>query len=212
MNQSLSLILTVSDGETSLQRQVLELLDLLPDLTPRFEILIIDDASEDQSFEIATELSRCYPQVKLLRNHEHLGTEMSIQRGIQETQGDIVFTHESATPINMAEIVKLWEMRDDPQLLLARTRVQPRPLDDSLLTRLMNWGDALRRNQELRSNEAPTQMIRRKAVEKMGTADLSDSDLKKRIDDRTETVCYEPRKRLPATRLSNAHHVTMQDM
>ena len=68
MNPSLSVILPLYNAEATLARQVGQLLDVLPDLATRFEILVVDDGSTDHTDEIAHDLRQQYPQLKIARS------------------------------------------------------------------------------------------------------------------------------------------------
>ena len=57
MKPSVTVLLPIHNAQHRLERQVAEILDVLPELTSRFELLIIDDGSTDDSFEVARHLS-----------------------------------------------------------------------------------------------------------------------------------------------------------
>lgn len=65
-----------------------ELVAALADQTPQpLELLIIDDASTDNSIEIATKLSLQYPFVRLIQNSTNQGVVAAMNQGIQEAKG-----------------------------------------------------------------------------------------------------------------------------
>ena len=51
------------------------------------EVIIIDDASTDQSLEVIHSLQKKYPTIKLIQNQKNLGPALTINRGIKEAQG-----------------------------------------------------------------------------------------------------------------------------
>lgn len=143
MNDSLSIILPVRNAEAHLAEQVADLLDVLPDLTSRFEILIIDDASIDQTPEIATDMARRFPQVRLLRQSGCYGQEAAIKMGLSRALGQTLLVHDSSGPISQTDLRRLWSLRHDRQLVTARSQ-QPGILDPVLVERLVTWGQTLR--------------------------------------------------------------------
>ena len=99
MSDSLSIIVPVRNAEGTLKRQIERLLDMLPDLTPRFDIVIVDDASSDHTVELARDLACEYPQVRLIRHDEPCGRERAIHTGRTWAQGKIVLAPESLTEV-----------------------------------------------------------------------------------------------------------------
>ena len=123
MDVSLSIVLPVHNAESSLRHDVHLLLELLPDITPQFEILIVDDASVDETEEIAHELARKYPQVHVTRHQHRRGQAAAVQTAVTRTAGEVVFVQDEGTKIRAAEIQRLWEMRHDQQLVTARAEM-----------------------------------------------------------------------------------------
>lgn len=59
------------------------------------ELIIIDDASEDSTWDIISEIAKKDKRVKLLRNSENLGPYVSKNRGARIAKGDYITGHDS---------------------------------------------------------------------------------------------------------------------
>jgi cellulose synthase/poly-beta-1,6-N-acetylglucosamine synthase-like glycosyltransferase len=90
VQRSLSVLLPVKDAQATLSDSVHEILDVVTDSSDHFELLIIDDGSTDATNEVAHELTRHYPQVRLIRHHAPLGREEAIRTGLKQSKGEIV--------------------------------------------------------------------------------------------------------------------------
>ncbi|MCC6126029.1 MAG: glycosyltransferase [Pirellulales bacterium] len=108
MPNSLSVLLPVKNAQATLAATVQEILDVAADLSDKFELLIIDDGSSDATSEIATELTRNYPQVRIVRQGRSIGRQEAIRSGLKQTRGDVVLLHEERGGSPMEEIVWLW--------------------------------------------------------------------------------------------------------
>ena len=51
--KSLSVVVPVHNAERNLTQRIGRLLEVLPDLVAKFEVLIVDDGSADQTMEVA---------------------------------------------------------------------------------------------------------------------------------------------------------------
>lgn len=113
MKPSLSVILPVQNAEGTLAAIVGKLLDLLPDLATRFEIVIVDDGSTDHTAEIADDLRRKYPQVKVARHGWQWGRAAAVRTGRLHTRGDVVVALHSQCDVNSQELAQQWQSMAD---------------------------------------------------------------------------------------------------
>lgn len=167
MNNTLSLIMPVRDCERTLARHVGRWLEIIPELTQRFEVLIVDDGSSDHTYDIAEELAREFPQIRALRNSVSRGTQQAVRTGIEQARGEIVFVQDEHASISSNDLRRLWELRQDQQLVMARTPSRPLNLQPELLDRLTAWGEALKQHASETNQAAAIHMIRRGAIEEM---------------------------------------------
>jgi glycosyltransferase involved in cell wall biosynthesis len=159
LNTSLSVLLPVHNREHDLTSEVHELLDVVAELTSDFDLLIIDDGSTDETGEVARELARQYPQINLVRHPRRLGMADAVQTGLKHSRGETIVVGDEQCRIDAQSLRKLWPLRNDPDLVVAR---QPRSEGAGLtwLQRLMGMRDTNRA-------EKPTgdlQLIRRQAL------------------------------------------------
>ena len=177
MNPSLSVILPIYNAETTLARQVHQLLDVLPDLTGRFEILVVDDGSTDHTDEIAHDLRQQYPQLKIARHAWQRGMAAAVQTGLARSVGDMIFVQEEQTEVSAADVRRLWEMRHDDKLILARAQSEPRPITGGLIERLTRWAAALQDSARKQPTTAGIQMIRRQGLEELRRSPSPEEEL-----------------------------------
>jgi glycosyltransferase involved in cell wall biosynthesis len=107
-NKSLTVVLPVYNGETRLRKNVNEILELASELTSKFGVLIIDDGSNDSTFEVAEELAAHFPQVSVRRHRQRRGLGSVIDYAQRRVRTDAIIVHDGVTPIDSGEIKSLW--------------------------------------------------------------------------------------------------------
>jgi len=119
-NPSLSVLYPVRNGENSLDQRLHELLEVLPELTSQFEIVVVDDASQDETTEVARELSMCYPQISVYRHRVGLGVEAALRSALGFASGDVLFVRDVPCQLNLHELAKLWRRMDRCDFVFGR--------------------------------------------------------------------------------------------
>jgi len=120
LERSLTVLLPVHNAQATLGAAAIEILDVVSELTERFELIIVDDGSVDATGEIAHELSRSYPQVRAVHHGRQLGHDESLRSGLQQSSGHIVIVRDQARNPAAGEIARLWAALDRPERVLSR--------------------------------------------------------------------------------------------
>jgi glycosyltransferase involved in cell wall biosynthesis len=107
-NKSLTIVLPVHNGESRLRADVHEMLDLASELTPKFDILIVDDGSSDSTFEVAEGLAARYPQITVRRQRQRSGLGPVMEFVRRSVRSDAVMFHDGVTPINANQMRNVW--------------------------------------------------------------------------------------------------------
>ena len=83
----LSLIIPCYNEECTLQTIVEHVLEIRRE-DIELELVIVDDCSTDNSYEIASALEKKYPEIKLLRHEVNQGKGSALTIGFLESSGD----------------------------------------------------------------------------------------------------------------------------
>jgi glycosyltransferase involved in cell wall biosynthesis len=175
LQPSLSIVLPVHNAQSSLPGLLADLLDAVADLTRGFEIVLVDDGSTDQTEETALELSRLFPQLRVLRLPQRTGVAAAVERGLAEAEGDIILVMDDRQGLRMGDVRRLWELRNDESLVSARAAAAP-VIEPKLLKLLSSWGAAAKRLAAEQDRQGGMQMIRRRALAELPRA-AADADL-----------------------------------
>jgi glycosyltransferase involved in cell wall biosynthesis len=108
LTRSLSVLLPVHNAQATLEADVGQMLDVLPELTHDFHLMILDDGSTDATCEVAEELTTRFPQVKYHRHSRRRGAEAAIRDGLARTQSPVVLAHNGQSRIDVGEVLRVW--------------------------------------------------------------------------------------------------------
>ena len=75
-----------------------------------YEIIFVDDGSDDGSWELISELSRKHSEVKAMRFHLNYGKSQALNAAFREAQGEVVITMDADLQDNPEEIPELFRM------------------------------------------------------------------------------------------------------
>ncbi len=110
MKSSLSVVLPLRNAQSVVASKLEELLEILPEFTSQFDIVLVDDGSTDHTVETAHELSLKFPQIQLIVHPAKLGPDEALRSGLRYTRGQWLLACRS-TDFDPEELGKLWSRR-----------------------------------------------------------------------------------------------------
>lgn len=116
---SLSALVVLRNAQSTVEPLTQHLLEILSDISPGFEILLIDEASTDATFEVAEQLQHIYPQVKAIRRPQS-GFVAALQSGLLASTGSSLLVLHNVAAISATMIARLWQaVQQHPEAIVA---------------------------------------------------------------------------------------------
>ena len=109
MKISLSALVPVCDSQSTVISLVSQLLDILPELTDRFELVAIDNGSTDATAEILADLSILYPQMSRVALPRRSDWATVAREGLMHSSGDIVLLRSEQCATGVGGLSELWQ-------------------------------------------------------------------------------------------------------
>lgn len=138
--KSLTVILPIFNGSEFLQETVAAYLEWLPEVTSRFQVVIVDDGSTDESGDITQDLTKKHPQIQAIYHDRQLGKSVCFESALQNANCELLFV-QGSDEIDYPAIGEFLKTGGvpliQPEAFLPNTK-------DQLIERLVNWGIALR--------------------------------------------------------------------
>jgi glycosyltransferase involved in cell wall biosynthesis len=80
-------------------------------LTPDFEVLVINDGSREATPQIADELARVYPQIRVIHHQGNRGYGGALRSGFANASKDYIFYTDGDAQYDPSEMADLWAAR-----------------------------------------------------------------------------------------------------
>lgn len=113
-----SLFFPVYKDEKTVARVTQKAVDLFQRLNVDYEIIIINDHSPDRSGEIAEELSRANPKIRVIHHAENLGYGSAIRRGLLESRGEIICFTDGDDEYDIYDFLRLLKLESFYDLII----------------------------------------------------------------------------------------------
>lgn len=134
---SVSVVVPVFNGEPSLRELTLMLGQVLPHVSTNYEVILVNDASPDRSWEIITELAKEFTWLRgidLIRNY---GQHNALLAGIRAATGDMIVTMDDDLQHPPEEIPALVRKLDECDLVYGIPQVKRHSFGRVIASRLM---------------------------------------------------------------------------
>ena len=120
-----------------------------------YEIVMIDDGSDDGSWELIKDRSRKNTSVRGIKFRRNYGKAAALHCGFKAVEGDVVITMDADLQDNPDEIPDLYKMikEDDYDLVSGWKKKRYDPVSKTLPSKFFNW--TARRVTGIKENKSP---------------------------------------------------------
>lgn len=136
--EGLTLIIPAYNEEESLRKCVLETHAFLSAAMKDFELIIVDDGSTDNTWDIARELSRTLKNVTAERHKTNMGIGAAIRTGIEASRRELVFYLPADNQMDIRELPLFLEEIGDADIVAGRRVNRVVGLKRLLLSKIYN--------------------------------------------------------------------------
>jgi undecaprenyl-phosphate 4-deoxy-4-formamido-L-arabinose transferase len=106
-NHSLSIVIPVYNSEHTLDNLANRLSQILPELSPVYEMILVNDGSRDQSWAKIQHLSQTYPWIRGLNLLRNYGQHNALLCGVRAARHEVIVTLDDDLQHPPEEIAKL---------------------------------------------------------------------------------------------------------
>lgn len=105
----ISFIIPIKDEEKSLETLLREIKAVAKNTAKKYEVIFVDDGSEDESIKVIKKLKKADRRVKCLKLRGNFGKSIALMSGFKYAKGDIIFTLDGDLQDNPKEVPKFLE-------------------------------------------------------------------------------------------------------
>ncbi|MGW5643624.1 glycosyltransferase family 2 protein [Saccharopolyspora sp. NPDC003752] len=128
-----------NEGE-NLPRLFAEIRDAMQQQPRSWELLVVDDGSTDDSWQVIAEQARQDPRFRGIRLRRNFGKAAALAAGVAEVRGRLLVTLDADLQDDPAEIPRLLDELDDGADLVSGHKAQRQdPLGKRLPSKVFNW-------------------------------------------------------------------------
>jgi glycosyltransferase involved in cell wall biosynthesis len=119
---------------------VIQAQEAIRQLTPDFEIIVVNDGSRDQTGQIAEELARTYPHVRVIHHIGNRGYGGALRSGFAAATKELIAYTDGDAQYDPSEIAALWaRLRDDSDMVTGYKISRSDPLHRIIIGRVYHY-------------------------------------------------------------------------
>jgi glycosyltransferase involved in cell wall biosynthesis len=183
----LSVFFPAYNDSGTIASMVIRAVKAASELTPDFEVIIVDDGSADSTADIADELARKYPQVRAVHHPINRDYGAALQTGFRSATKELIFYTDGDAQYDPSELTVLWsQMTADCDLVNGYKISRADPLHRIVIGRVYHYIVSLLFGLKLRDVDCDFRLMRRTIFERINlekTSGIICVEMMKKIQD-----------------------------
>jgi glycosyltransferase involved in cell wall biosynthesis len=183
----LSVFFPAYNDSGTIASMVIRTVKAASELTPDFEIIVVDDGSADGTAEIADELARTYAQVRAVHHPKNRDYGAALQTGFRSATKELIFYTDGDAQYDPTEIAVLWtKMTGDTDLVNGYKISRSDPLHRIVIGRIYHYIVSVMFGLKLRDVDCDFRLMRRTIFERINlekTSGIICVEMMKKIQD-----------------------------
>jgi glycosyltransferase involved in cell wall biosynthesis len=139
--KDISVVIPLKNEEESLSELTQWIKRVMEENQFTYEVILIDDGSTDNSWEVIQKLSEEDPHIRGIRFRRNYGKSAALNVGFDKCEGNVVITMDADLQDSPDEIPELYKLitKDNYHLISGWKRKRHDPLSKTIPTKLFNW-------------------------------------------------------------------------
>jgi glycosyltransferase involved in cell wall biosynthesis len=183
----LSVFFPAYNDSGTIASMVIRTVKTASELTPDFEIIVVDDGSADGTADIADELAQKYPQVRAVHHPINRDYGAALQTGFRSATKELIFYTDGDAQYDPAELALLWaRMSPDADLVNGYKISRADPLHRIVIGRVYHYIVSLLFGLKLRDVDCDFRLMRRSIFDRINlekTSGIICVEMMKKIQD-----------------------------
>jgi len=165
MKRSLSVILPALNEQDNIELVIKSALEFLPSLASRYEIIVVDDGSEDRTPQIVDSLARRYQEVVSLRHPRNQGYGAALRTGFDQAKNDLIFFTDGDGQFDIKELPLLLDFAEETDLVCGYRIKRADSLRRRINAWIYNWLIKSLFGLRVRDIDCAFKLLRRQVIE-----------------------------------------------
>lgn len=168
MSNSISVFFPAYNDGGTIASMVLSAILTLRDLTDDYEVIVVDDGSQDYTPEILDELARVYPCVRIIHHAQNMGYGGALRTGFASATKELVFYTDGDAQYDAHELKLLYNALVNGVDLVNGYKIsRSDPWYRVVIGRIYHWTAKLAFGLKLRDVDCDFRLMRRSIFEKV---------------------------------------------
>jgi glycosyltransferase involved in cell wall biosynthesis len=183
----LSVFFPAYNDSGTIASMVIRAVQAASELTPDYEIIVVNDGSEDATPQILDELARTYPRVRVVHHPRNRGYGGALQTGFRAATKELIFYTDGDAQYDPAELTLLWaKLTADADLVNGYKISRSDPLHRIIIGRVYHHIVSVMFGLSVRDVDCDFRLMRRSIFEKIDlekTSGVICLEMMKKIED-----------------------------